>query len=61
MLLDIGAKNLPNILSNLEHATKACKLKDRSIPGALKMRMVKTLVWTVMSYEAEAWPLKVRD
>ena len=35
--------------------------KDRSIPVALKMRMVKTLVWTVLSSEAEAWTLKVRD
>ena len=35
--------------------------KDRSIPVALKMRLVKTLVWTVLSYGAEAWILKVRD
>ena len=35
--------------------------KDRSIPVALKMRLVKTLVWTVMSYGAEAWTLKARD
>ena len=35
--------------------------KDRSIPVALKMRLVKTLVWTVLSYGAEAWTLKVRD
>ena len=35
--------------------------KDRSIPVALKMRLVKTLVWTVLSYRAEAWTLKVRD
>ena len=34
--------------------------KDRSIPAALKMRLVKTLVWTVLSYRAEAWTLKVR-
>ena len=26
--------------------------KDRSIPVALKMRLVKTLVWTVLSYGA---------
>ena len=25
------------------------------------MRLVKTLVWTVLSYGAEAWTLKVRD
>ena len=25
------------------------------------MRLVKALVWTVLSYEAEAWTLKVRD
>ena len=35
--------------------------KDRSIPVALKMRLVKTLVWTVLSYGAEAWTLKVRE
>ena len=35
--------------------------KDRSIPVALKMILVKTLVWTVLSYGAEAWTLKVRD
>ena len=35
--------------------------KDRSIPVALKMRLVKTLVWTVLSYGAEAWTLKARD
>ena len=35
--------------------------KDRSIPVALKMRLVKTFVWTVLSYGAEAWTLKVRD
>ena len=35
--------------------------KDRSIPVALKMRLVKTLVWTVVSCGAEAWTLKVRD
>ena len=35
--------------------------KDRSIPVALKMRLVKTLAWTVLSYGAEAWTLKVRD
>ena len=35
--------------------------KDRSIPVALKMRLVKTLVWTVLSYGAEAWTVKVRD
>ena len=35
--------------------------KDRSIPVALKMRLVKTLVWTVLSYEAEAWTRKVQD
>ena len=35
--------------------------KDRFIPVALKMRLVKTLVWTVLSYGAEAWTLKVRD
>ena len=35
--------------------------KDRSNPVALKMRLVKTLVWTVLSYGAEAWTLKVRD
>ena len=34
---------------------------DRSIPVALKMRLVKTLVWTVLSYGAEAWTMKVRD
>ena len=35
--------------------------KDRSIPVALKIRLVKALVWTVLSYGAEAWTLKVRD
>ena len=35
--------------------------KVRSIPVALKMRLVKTLVWTVLSYGAEAWTVKVRD
>ena len=35
--------------------------KDRSIPVSLKMRQVKTLVWAVLSYGAEAWTLKVRD
>ena len=25
------------------------------------MRLVKTLVWTVLSYGAEAWTLQVRD
>ena len=35
--------------------------KDRSIPVALKMRPVNTLVWMVLSYGAEAWTLKVRD
>ena len=44
---------------------KMCELitswKDRSIPVALKMRLVKTLVWAVLSYGAEAWTLKVRD
>ena len=35
--------------------------KDRSTPVALKMRLVKTLVWTVLSYGAEAWTLKLRD
>ena len=25
------------------------------------MRVVKTLVWTVLSYRAEAWTLKLRD
>ena len=35
--------------------------KDRSIPVALKMRLVKTLVWTVLSYGAEAWTLKMQD
>ena len=34
-------------------------LKDRSIPVALKMRLVKTLVWTVLFYGAEAWTRKV--
>ena len=28
---------------------------------ALKMRLVKTLVWTVLYYGAEAWALKMRD
>ena len=32
--------------------------KDRSIPVALKMRLVKTFVWTVLSYGAEAWTRK---
>ena len=35
--------------------------KDRSIPIALKMRLVKTLVWTVLFYGAEPWTLKMRD
>ena len=35
--------------------------KDRSIPVALKLRRVKTLVWTVLSYGAKYWTLKVRD
>ena len=35
--------------------------KDRSVSVALKMRLVKTLVWTVLSYGAEAWTLKIRD
>ena len=35
--------------------------KDRSIPVALKRKLVKTLVWTVLSYGTEAWTLKVRD
>ena len=35
--------------------------KDRFIPVTLKMRLVKTLVWTVLSYGADAWTLKVRD
>ena len=36
-------------------------LKAWSIPVALAMRLVKTLVWTVLSYGAEAWTLKTRD
>ena len=44
---------------------KMCELttlwKDWSIPVALKMRLVKTLEWTVLSYGAEAWTLKARD
>ena len=35
--------------------------KDRSISVALKMRLVKTLIWTVLCYGAEVWTLKVRD
>ena len=34
--------------------------KDRSIQVALQMRLVKTLVWTVLSYGAKAWTLKMR-
>ena len=30
------------------------------VPVALKTRLVKTLVWMVLSYGAEAWTLKVR-
>ena len=36
-------------------------LKAWSIPVALAMRLVKTLVWTVLSYGAEACTLKMRD
>ena len=35
--------------------------KDRSITVALKMRLVKTLVWTVLSYGSEVWTLKMQD
>ena len=35
--------------------------KDRSIPVTQKMRLVKTLVWTVLAYGAESWILMVRD
>ena len=35
--------------------------KAWSIPVALTMRLVKTLVWMVLSYGAEAWTLKMRD
>ena len=36
-------------------------IHERSILVALKTRLAKTLVWTVLSYGAEAWILKMRD
>ena len=35
--------------------------KDQSIPVALKMRLVKTLVRAMLSYRAEVWILAAED
>ena len=35
--------------------------KDRAVPKKLKVKLMKTLVWTVMMYEAEGWTLRQSD
>ena len=35
--------------------------KDRGINKDLKMKLVRSLVWTVLTYGAEGWPLKKAD
>ena len=36
-------------------------LKDRGIKKDLKMKLVRSLVWTVLTYGAEGWTLKKAD
>ena len=47
------AKNRMTSLSNI--------WKDKSISENLKIKLVKTLVWTVMTYGSEGWTLKSKD
>ena len=35
--------------------------KDREINKDLKMKLVRSLVWTVLAYDAEGWTLKQAD
>ena len=35
--------------------------KDRGIPTALKLEIMKCLVWHVMTYGCEAWTMKKDD
>ena len=35
--------------------------KDRAVPNKLKVKLMKTLVWTVMMYGTEGWTLKKSD
>lgn len=34
---------------------------DRALPVKLKIKLVKTLVWPILSYGAEGWTLKTSD
>ena len=36
-------------------------LKDRAIPNKLKVKLMKTFVWTVMVYGDEGWTLRKGD
>ena len=47
------AKNRMTSLSNI--------WKDKSISENLKIKLFKTLVWTVMTYGSEGWTLKRKD
>ena len=35
--------------------------KDRAVPNKLKVKLMKTLVWTVQMYGAEGWTLRKSD
>ena len=35
--------------------------KDRAVPYKLKVKLMKTLVWTVMVYGVEGWTLRKSD
>ena len=35
--------------------------KDRAVPNKLKVKLMKTLVWTVMMYGADSWTLRKSD
>ena len=35
--------------------------KDRAVPNKLKVKLIKTLVWTVMMYGSEGWTLRNSD
>ena len=35
--------------------------KDRAIPNKLKVKLMKTFVWTVMMFGAEGWTLRKSD
>lgn len=35
--------------------------KDKDVPVRLKMKLVKAMVWTTLSYGSEAWTIKIND